>query len=56
MSQPLLLIVEPTVSVILSVWLFQERYSRSPAAITGSVVAVSVKCAGVVALARTGTP
>jgi hypothetical protein len=29
-SQPLLVIVDPSVSVILSVWLFQERYSRDP--------------------------
>jgi len=55
-SQPLLVIVDPTVSVILSVWLFQERYSRGPAVIAGSVLAFTVMCAGVVALTRTAPP
>jgi hypothetical protein len=55
-SQPLLVIVDPTVSVILSVWLFQERYSRGPAVIAGSVLAFAVMCVGVVALTRTAPP
>ncbi|HWY90078.1 MAG TPA: DMT family transporter [Solirubrobacteraceae bacterium] len=52
-SQPLLVIVDPSVSVILSVWLFQERYTRGPAVIVGSVLAFTVMCVGVVALTRT---
>jgi hypothetical protein len=52
-SQPLLVIVDPSVSVILSVWLFQERYTRSPAVIAGSVLAFTVMCVGVVVLTRT---
>lgn len=52
-SQPLLVIVDPIVSVILSVWLFQERYSRGPAVIAASVLAFTVMCVGVVALTRT---
>jgi len=52
-SQPLLVIVDPTTSVILSIWLFQEHYSRDPAVIAGSVLAFAVMCAGVVALTRT---
>jgi drug/metabolite transporter (DMT)-like permease len=52
-SQPLLVIVDPCVSIILSIWLFQERYAAGPAAIVGSVLAFAVMCAGVVALTRT---
>jgi hypothetical protein len=52
-SQPPLVIVDPSVSVILSVWLFQERYTRGPAVIAGSVLAFTVMCVGVVALPRT---
>ena len=52
-SQPLLVIVDPSLSVILSIWLFQERYTRGPAAIAGSVLAFTVMCVGVVALTRT---
>ena len=55
-SQPLLVIVDPCVSVILSIWLFQERYTRDPAAIAGSLLAFAVMCAGVVALTRTAPP
>ena len=52
-SQPLLVIVDPSVSVILSAWLFQERYTRGPAAIVGSLLGFAVMCVGVVALTRT---
>ena len=52
-SQPLLVIVDPTVSIILSAWLFQERYSRGPTVIAISVLAFAVMCMGVVALTRT---
>ena len=52
-SQPLLVIVDPTVSVILSIWLFQERYTRGPAPIAGSLIGFAAMCAGVVALTRT---
>jgi hypothetical protein len=55
-SQPLLVIVDPTLSVLLSVWLFQERYTGGPAAIAGSVVAFAAMCVGVVALTRTAPP
>ena len=55
-SQPLLVIVDPFVSIILSIWLFQEHYTRSPAAIAGSVLAFAAMCLGVVALTRTTPP
>lgn len=55
-SQPLLVIVDPSVSIILSVWLFQEHYTHDAGAIGGSLVAFTAMCAGVVALTRTAPP
>ena len=52
-SQPLLVIVDPVVSVILSIWLFQEHYTHNPAAVVASVLAFAVMCVGVVALTST---
>jgi hypothetical protein len=52
-SQPLLVIVDPTASVILSIWLFQEHYTRGPVALAASLLAFAVMCLGVVALTRT---
>lgn len=52
-SQPLLVIGDPSISVVLSVWLFQEHYTRGAAAIAGCVAGFVVMCAGVVALTRT---
>ena len=47
-SQPLLVIVDPSVSVVLSIWLFQESYTRGPGAIAATVVGFAVMCVGVV--------
>jgi drug/metabolite transporter (DMT)-like permease len=55
-SQPILVILDPTLSVVLSVVLFGERYTGGPAAIAGSVVGFLVMCAGVVALTMTAPP
>ncbi|HMD56297.1 MAG TPA: DMT family transporter [Solirubrobacteraceae bacterium] len=55
-SQPLLVIVDPSVSVILSVWLFQEHYNHGPLATAAAVVAFVVMCVGVVALTSTAPP
>jgi hypothetical protein len=55
-SQPLLVIVDPCASVILSIWLFRERYTGGPAAIAASLFAFTVMCVGVVALTRTAPP
>ena len=52
-SQPLLVIVDPSISVVLSVWLFQEHYTGGAVATAGTVVGFVVMCAGVVALTRT---
>ncbi len=52
-SQPVLVILDPTASILLSILLFRERYTGGPAAIAGSAVGFLVMCAGVVALTRT---
>lgn len=52
-SQPLLVIVDPCASVLLSIWLFQERYTRGPLPAAGSTLGFILMCAGVVALTRT---
>ena len=52
-SQPLLVIINPLASIILSIWLFDERFTDSPAKISLAVVAMAVLAAGVIALSRT---
>jgi drug/metabolite transporter (DMT)-like permease len=52
-SQPILVIVNPFASIILSVWLFGERFTNSPAKITVAVVSFAVMAGGVVMLTRT---
>jgi hypothetical protein len=52
-SQPLLVILDPAASILLSVLLFRERYTGGPAAIAGAAVGFLVMCVGVVALTRT---
>jgi len=55
-SQPILVILDPTASIILSVALFQEHYTGGPAAIAGSILGFIVMCAGVITLTRTAPP
>jgi drug/metabolite transporter (DMT)-like permease len=55
-SQPILVILDPTASVILSIALFQEHYTGGPAAIAGSTLGFIVMCAGVLTLTRTAPP
>ncbi len=52
-SQPLLVIINPLASIILSVWLFDERFTDSPAKIATAVVAMAILAVGVIALSRT---
>jgi drug/metabolite transporter (DMT)-like permease len=52
-SQPILVITDPFVSIILSVWLFDERFTNSPAKIAIAVVAFAVMAFGVTVLTRT---
>jgi hypothetical protein len=52
-SQPLLVIIDPFASIILSVWLFDERFTNSPAKITIAALAFAVMAAGLTVLSRT---
>jgi drug/metabolite transporter (DMT)-like permease len=52
-SQPILVIINPFASIILSVWLFDERFTNSPARITVAVLSFAVMAAGVTVLTRT---
>jgi hypothetical protein len=52
-SQPLLVIVDPLVSIALSVHLFGERFTDSPVDLTVASVAFVAMCTGVVLLTRT---
>jgi drug/metabolite transporter (DMT)-like permease len=52
-SQPLLVIINPLVSIALSVWLFDERFTDSPAKIAIAILSFAVLAAGVTASSRT---
>ncbi len=52
-SQPCLVIIDPLASIILSVWLFDERFTDSPAKIAVAVLAFAVLAVGVTVLSRT---
>ncbi len=52
-SQPLLVVINPLASIVLSVWLFDERFTRSPARIIIAILSFAVMAVGVVVLSRT---
>jgi drug/metabolite transporter (DMT)-like permease len=52
-SQPLLAISNPLASIILSIWLFDERFTQHPVRIVIAVLAMAVLAVGVIALSRT---
>lgn len=52
-SQPFLVIIDPIVSIFLSVWLFDERFTSDAAVLALAAVAFAVMCAGVVLLTQT---
>jgi drug/metabolite transporter (DMT)-like permease len=52
-SQPVLVITDPFASVVLSVWLFDEHFTDSPAKIAVAATAFAVMAAGVAVLTRT---
>jgi drug/metabolite transporter (DMT)-like permease len=52
-SQPLLVIVDPMVSIALSVWLFGEHFTSDAAVLAAAVIAFAVMCAAVVVLTQT---
>jgi len=51
-SQPILVMINPFGSIILSVWLFGEHFTNSPAKIAVAVVSFAVMAAGVAVLTR----
>jgi drug/metabolite transporter (DMT)-like permease len=52
-SQPFLVIIDPLVSIALSVWLFGEHFVPDPLSLTVAALAFAVMCAGVVLLTQT---
>ena len=51
-SQPLLIVVNPLASIVLSVWLFEEQFTSSPARIAIAAVSFAAMAVGVVELSR----
>jgi drug/metabolite transporter (DMT)-like permease len=52
-SQPLIVVVDPAVAIVLSVWIFDERFTVSPAQKVVAAVAFCVMAIGVTILSRT---
>lgn len=52
-SQPFLVIIDPIVSIALSVWLFAEHFTADGAALAIAAIGFAVMCAGVVLLTQT---
>jgi drug/metabolite transporter (DMT)-like permease len=53
LSQPFMVIIDPIVSIILSVWIFGEHFTPSAASLALGTVAFAGMCVGVVLLTRT---
>ena len=52
-SQPFLVIIDPLVSIALSVWLFNEHFISDAIVLATAAIAFAVMCAGVVLLTQT---
>jgi hypothetical protein len=52
-SQPFLVIIDPIVSIALSVWLFDEQFTDNAAALAMAAAGLAVMCAGLVLLTQT---
>jgi drug/metabolite transporter (DMT)-like permease len=52
-SQPFMVIVDPIVSIALSVWLFAEHFTADAAVLAVAAIGFAVMCAGVVLLTQT---
>jgi hypothetical protein len=52
-SQPFLVIIDPLVSIALSVWLFDEHFKPDAAVLAAAATAFVVMCVGVVLLTQT---
>ena len=55
-SQPLMVAVDPFVSVILGIWLFGEHFNDEPANVAVGCLAFVLMAAGVVLISRTSPP
>ncbi len=53
LSQPFLVTVDPLVSILLSVWIFQDRFTLHAGGLVVAVLSFSTMCVGVFALTRT---
>lgn len=51
-SQPITVTLNPTVSIALSVWLFDEHFIPDPVALAAAAAGFAVMCAGVVCLTQ----
>jgi hypothetical protein len=51
-SQPLLIVVNPLASIVLSIWLFEEHFTHSPARIAIAAISFAVMAVGIVELSR----
>jgi hypothetical protein len=52
-SQPFLVIVDPIASIVLSVWIFDETFTRNPLRVALAVAAFAIMCAAVTMLINT---
>jgi drug/metabolite transporter (DMT)-like permease len=52
-SQPFLVIIDPIVSIALSVWLFEEHFTSNTTVLAVAAIAFAAMCVGVVTLTRT---
>jgi hypothetical protein len=53
MSQPFLVVVDPIVSIALSVWVFEEYFTPSVSRLTLAALAFAAMCVSVIVLTRT---
>jgi len=51
-SQPLMVIVDPVVSIVLGVWLYGEHFTAQPVQIAAGAVGFATMATGVVLLSR----
>jgi len=52
-SQPFIVIVDPIVSIVLSVWIFAEVFTENPLRLSVGIMSFAAMCAAAAVLART---
>ena len=55
-SQPLLVAVDPFVSIFLGVWIFGEHFTDHPGRVAGALIGFAVMVVGIVAVTSTAPP